>query len=673
MIEKRIRRVRCGEGLVLFLITAAAALLRLAAIDTLPPGLYHDEACNGLDALRVLQGHTPIFFQANNGREPLFIYALAASVKIWGRSPGALRLVSVAFGTLTVPAIYWLGRELFGRTEATLAAILASTTVWTLNLSRVAFRAVTMVPIQAIALALLWRGLRKRSPSLMVWAGIAYGFSFYTYLAARFSIVALIAIVLYLAALHRELLWARGFALFAGVALVVTVPLALYFATQVQSPLGRMGQVSIFSAELSGGDPWGLLLRQTARTLSSFFYRGDFIPRHNVPERPVYDPVAGLAFLVGAVLSLRWAKGRAPYGLCLIWLVVMLFPTILAEGAPHMLRASGILPFLFFPPAWAFAAALREMGKRGAAKIGHFAIAAALAASSLNSTVVYARHLSSEAVYYNFEAGATELAAAANRFMGSGWTGQGIASRSEREPRGDVWIAPRLWQGWSSIRYLSPSVRVLPGQDGADAALPGDRDLMLILWPYDDLSPALRLLPPNRLISAREGARERGDLEAESRLLYVTVTASDSQKQADATVWNTAPAEGVWEQGIRLLGHHLDSDDGSGLAVKLYWATDAPTAMSYTVFCHVLCANASGKGWRQVGQHDGPPALGYYGTDRWRVGDIVEDRHPIELVEAFDQRSCEVRVGLYHWPTMKRLRLLDDRGQPGEHTELRLP
>ena len=162
---KRIWRDHAGEGLVLLLITGIAAFLRLTAIDTMPPGLYHDEAYNGLDALGVLGGRTPIFFEANNGREPLFIYLLAVGVGLWGRSPGALRLVSALLGTLTIPAIYWLGRELFDREVATLAALLALTTVWMLNLSRVAFRAVAMPPLMALSLALLWRGLRQRRPA----------------------------------------------------------------------------------------------------------------------------------------------------------------------------------------------------------------------------------------------------------------------------------------------------------------------------------------------------------------------------------------------------------------------------------------------------------------------------------------------------------------------------
>lgn len=172
-ILERIGREPIRPWLAMGLVTGVGAILRLAELDALPPGLYRDEAYNGLDALQVLAGRTPIFFEANHGREPLFIYVLAASVAIWGRSPGALRIVSALVGILTIPAVYWLGAELFDRRVGTLAGFLAATSVWTLNLSRTAFRAVALPPLAAVSLALLWRGLRQRRLRTVVWGGSA--------------------------------------------------------------------------------------------------------------------------------------------------------------------------------------------------------------------------------------------------------------------------------------------------------------------------------------------------------------------------------------------------------------------------------------------------------------------------------------------------------------------
>ena len=49
---------RRGTAVWLLVILALAAFLRLWQLDSFPPGLYHDEAYNGLDALSLLQGKT---------------------------------------------------------------------------------------------------------------------------------------------------------------------------------------------------------------------------------------------------------------------------------------------------------------------------------------------------------------------------------------------------------------------------------------------------------------------------------------------------------------------------------------------------------------------------------------------------------------------------------------
>ena len=71
----------------LLLVIAMATALRFWALGTIPPGLYHDEAFNGLDALGVLEGERPVFFEANNGREPLFIYLVALICSCPGTEP----------------------------------------------------------------------------------------------------------------------------------------------------------------------------------------------------------------------------------------------------------------------------------------------------------------------------------------------------------------------------------------------------------------------------------------------------------------------------------------------------------------------------------------------------------------------------------------------------------
>ncbi|MGE5140441.1 MAG: glycosyltransferase family 39 protein, partial [Rudaea sp.] len=105
---------RHRRTLLLGLVIIVAAALRFALLDSVPAGPFNDEAVNGLDALRVLRtGQVPIFFQANNGREPLFIYMQTVSVALFGPSAWSLRAVSALAGTATIAALFLLARELF--------------------------------------------------------------------------------------------------------------------------------------------------------------------------------------------------------------------------------------------------------------------------------------------------------------------------------------------------------------------------------------------------------------------------------------------------------------------------------------------------------------------------------------------------------------------------------
>lgn len=91
----------------LAVVTLVAAFLRLWQLDQLPPGLFFDEAYNGLDARAVADGERfPLYFAGNNGREPLYLYLQAVAVKLLGPSAYALRLTSALIGILTVPLVF---------------------------------------------------------------------------------------------------------------------------------------------------------------------------------------------------------------------------------------------------------------------------------------------------------------------------------------------------------------------------------------------------------------------------------------------------------------------------------------------------------------------------------------------------------------------------------------
>jgi hypothetical protein len=258
-------------------------------------------------------------------------------------------------------------------------------------------------------------------------------------------------------------------------------------------------------------------------------------------------------------------------------------------------------------------------------------------------------------VAFAFEAGAAELAAQTNTYLGSGWDGRGYTvQRGEPHPDRAVFIAPRIWDTWPSLRFLladGDEVRVLAGTaepSGATAS-----HVRLIVWPYEPHQQYLGVLPPASAISVVPGQSERGDLEAEPRLLSV---AFDARPPADLAQLPFRPDATLG--GVARLADASVRTEGNRLHLTLHWQALEAMDTNYMVFVHVQQAELP----TSIG--DGPPAYGYYTTNVWRAGDWVVDERTVELSRALDPLHDQILVGMYNLETLQRLPVTDSRGQP---------
>ena len=100
---------------VLLLIIITAIFFRFWQFNSIPPGLYQDEAMNGANALVSLNsGEYKLFYTDNNGREGMIIWLDALTIKLFGTTPAALRLFPALAGVLGILGLYFLSKELFG-------------------------------------------------------------------------------------------------------------------------------------------------------------------------------------------------------------------------------------------------------------------------------------------------------------------------------------------------------------------------------------------------------------------------------------------------------------------------------------------------------------------------------------------------------------------------------
>lgn len=363
-----------------------AMFFRLWRINSAPPGLYPDEAINGMNAATALEtGEYKVFYPDNFGREGLYINVIAFSFKIFGVNVWSLRMVSALFGILTVLGLYLLAKELFDEHIGLIASFLLAISFWHVNFSRIAFRGI-MVPFCLVfGFYFLFRAFRRNYYLWdLIWSGIFFGLGFHTYIAFRIVPIFLVLVLgLHLVKKYKfkarlyskerfnkfKNLWNNfynkegwwKFDIFILTIILVMLPLLIHFTKVPADFTGRTGEVSVFSAE----EGFFLATAKSAvLSLGMFNFVGDGNWRHNYAYWPMLSIPIGILFLLGLfIVTKRYIidnikKRRLPdekNTLLLSWFIFMLAPAIMSsEGLPHALRTIGVIPVVYIFAAIGF-------------------------------------------------------------------------------------------------------------------------------------------------------------------------------------------------------------------------------------------------------------------------------------------------------------------------------
>jgi 4-amino-4-deoxy-L-arabinose transferase-like glycosyltransferase len=353
--------------IIFALIILLGFFVRIYHIDSVPSGIYPDEANNGTNAFDAQQTNIyPWFYPDNNGREGLFINLIAILFKLFGVNIITFKLPAIIMGTLTVIGVYFLSRELFiSRPRlALIAAYLTATSYWAVNFSRICFRANMMVPILVFLFYFLFKAIRTRKPLYFAIAGALCGLGFHTYIAYRITPV-LVFIFFVLFAIQQgfshfiKRYW-KGLLLFLISMFLIFAPMGYTYYTHPEYLTSRTGDISVFAVK--DASLTQTLTHTIIASLLKYNIAGDNNWRHNFPPYPLLEPYAGLMFLGGIITSIglfflflfrRYrfnVRNRAfvVHGFLLAWFVGFLAPEFLTtEGLPHALRSIGTIPVVF--------------------------------------------------------------------------------------------------------------------------------------------------------------------------------------------------------------------------------------------------------------------------------------------------------------------------------------
>ncbi|MGH2538299.1 MAG: hypothetical protein ACRDHL_12960, partial [Candidatus Promineifilaceae bacterium] len=326
----------------------------------------------------------------------------------------------------------------------------------------------------------------------------------------------------------------------------------------------------------------------------------------------------------------------------LLWLAVMLGPTVLAEDTPHFLRAVGVLPAAVILPA----VGLSQLWSWNTlpSRLGPALVVGLLVASGANMTRLYfAEYARRPQTSYWFEGAARDLAREIN------------AAPAEA----NVWVDRRYLDDWPAVRFLAQPEQLVNTYRPPDLAPAAIRyPARLYAWPYAELEGVLRGVQTPASVTAGPGSLAQGDREPVPYPLYNWYAI-----EAPAE----APALANFDNILQLRREQAAWLDEHTLQVDLAWSAGGPLERPLVAFVHVLCAG------QLLGQSDHPPAEGAWPLSLWPPGLILQDRHQVKLPAAPAGQPA-VEVGLYSADDQARLSLLDASGKPaGDSLRLTVP
>jgi hypothetical protein len=366
--------------LPILLILLVGFGLRVWNLTGIPPGLTHDEANHGREAIGILNGILLYFFPLNYGSEPLYSYTVALSMALFGQGLFALRWVNVVFSVATIAVTYLWAAPRFSRPAALLGAALMAVSFWPLAASRQALRAGMLPFFMVLAVWFFWRILevnRDRKPQttadtdntsnspfvtrhsslviLIAGFSVAIALTLHTYLAARVSWLLFPVFMAYLGLFHRPLFRTSWRPVLLGLVLagLLVVPMFLYLRAHPEMQT-RLDMLDRPLQAIAAGE-WRPILTNVRAAMLAFVWPGygDGFLAYNLPGRPVFDPISAVFFVAGLATCV-WYWRRPAYAFLLLWFLIGIIPSLITGPTANATRNMAALPAVFVIAAVGF-------------------------------------------------------------------------------------------------------------------------------------------------------------------------------------------------------------------------------------------------------------------------------------------------------------------------------
>lgn len=657
---------RC-EWLALLLILLLAAGLRLARLDLVE--FKYDEAHLAAYSLDVVSGehyHLRGLGSSVGAANPPFAVWVFAIPYTFSRNPLVATGFVACLGVLAVAGTYLLARRWVGIGAALIAALLFSASPWAVTYARKIWAQDLLPPFTVLFLLACVHAFLRQRPLHLILAFLWASCMLQIHLSGTAFMVLLVVFVF---VFRWQVRWQ---ALLGSVA-VVGLSFVPYLVGQVQSD---WIDVRVFLETLMSGVTFTLDAPQYAllivggrglHAMAGAAYEAFLaqLPLGYWPDR------VEEALLVVALGFLAWRTARD-------WnaanseahdrarLALMLLLTWVVPVAFHLLHSTPVYPhyFILLYPSlfWAIGWMLQDAvgwietrGEAGSSSVRRWAVAGViLALLALVGWQVY-------------------LQQAFLSFVDTHDTPGGYGA-----PVKYTLAAARRAEELKAETTDAELIALLPGADPEydgqatvfDILLRQDRRLVdgrqgLVLPP----TPAVYLTDPE----AKPGQIVLADLAVEVEPTLPLRGGSDASyrffRWQPASVIPAHPREGDpvrWASGVALVGYDWSGEARPGGTVRwtLYWriGSEPPAGSDVHWFNHLV--DGAGARWGQMDGVGVPASM-------WRVGDIILTWFDIPIAADAPPPPYFVRSGMYTYPDVVNIALLDEAGNPaGEFVEL---
>lgn len=350
-------------GLLAAGLGAAALLLRLWRLETIPFALSGDEASQGLEAVRILAGELRNPFTTGwLGVPTMSFFFNSWSIAWLGQTAFALRLPWALVGAVTVVVVFFLVKRLVGWRLGLATAVILAVYHYHIHFSRLGTNQIADPFFMALALLFLYRALDKNSYFDWTMVGVVCALALYFYAGARLTAVVILAVLGYEFIRQPRRFFrerGRGLLVALGAFLLVGAPIIQYALRFPQDFNARLNQVGILQngwlqkvMVVEGTGPVPVLWEQFIRAALAFNFYPDRTIWYGLRE-PLLKPVWGVLFLVGLGYAMLRLVGRganpryAP--LVIWWWAGMLLGGFLTENPPSSQRLVTLaVPVTFF-------------------------------------------------------------------------------------------------------------------------------------------------------------------------------------------------------------------------------------------------------------------------------------------------------------------------------------